>query len=105
MSGQRVDWRAIPRRYRAWQDLPVWRKVLWLVTRSLAIGVVYVASAAVILWYNAPLVVEGIANGGLSPLALLALFATQPELLLLCLLLLPAIAAAILLPHRPDWSQ
>ena len=102
-DGQRVDWRAIPARYRAWRALPVWRKALWLVTRVVTMVVFYVAAAAAILWYNEPTVIEGIGAGTESPLALLGLFASQPELLALMLLMIPAVFVAVVLPHRPDW--
>jgi hypothetical protein len=104
MARQVIDWRAIPRRYRAWKALPAWRKVLWTVSRTAMSVVLYVAFAAGILWFNEPRVVEGIAGGDESPLALVGLFATQPELLALVLLLVPAVLAAVLLPHRTDWS-
>lgn len=102
-DGQRIDWRAIPSRYRRWQGLPLWRKALWLVTRSVTMVVLYVAFAAAILWYNAPATIEGIGAGRESVLSLVGLFGRQPDLLVLCLLLVPAVLAATLLPHRPDW--
>lgn len=102
-DGQRVDWRAIPTRYRAWQALPLWRKALWLVTRIVTVAVFYVLAAAVILWFNAPEPVEAIGAGEASILTLGGVFASQPELLLLLLVLVPAIAAAVVLPHKPDW--
>lgn len=102
-SGQRIDWRAIPRRYRAWWALPLWRKLLWLVTRSATMVVAYVAFAAGILWYNEPALVTGIGAGRESVWALAGLFVAQPELLFVLLVLVPAVFAAVLLPHRPDW--
>jgi hypothetical protein len=104
MARQVIDWRAIPRRYRAWKELPAWRKVLWAVTRTVMSVVLYVASVAAVLWFNEPGVVGGIAEGSESPLALVGLFAAQPELLALVLLLFPAVLAAVVLPHRTAWN-
>ena len=102
-GGQRIDWRAIPTRYRNWQALPAWRKLLWLVTRSVTMVVAYVAFAVGILWYNEPALVEGIGAGRESPLALVGALGATPELLVLLVILVPAVLAAVLLPHRPDW--
>ena len=102
-GGRRVDWRAIPRRYRAWRALPRWRKLLWLVVRGVTIVVAYAASAAAVLWYNAPGVVEGVGAGRTPAWTLVGLVVARPDLLALVLLLVPAVLAAVLLPHRPDW--
>jgi hypothetical protein len=103
-DGQRVDWRAIPSRYRRWQALPVWRKLLWVVTRSVTMVLLYGLFAAGLLWYNEPATVEAIGTGSAPAWALLGLLAARPELLALLLVLGPAVAAAVLLPHRPDWG-
>lgn len=102
-GGRRVDWRAIPRRYRAWRAMPRWRKLLWLVTRSVTVLVLYGAAAAALLWYNAPAVVEGVGAGRTPAWALVDLVAASPDLLVLVVVLVPAVLAAVLLPHRPDW--
>lgn len=102
-GGQRIDWRAIPSRYRRWQALPAWRKLLWLVTRSVTMVVAYAFCAVAIVWYNEPVLVEGIGGGTESPLALVGAFGTSPGLLAILLILVPAVMAAVLLPHRPDW--
>lgn len=102
-DGQRVDWRAIPRRYRAWRDLPPWRKAVWILTRAVTMTVLYAAFAAAILWYNEPALMGAIVAGERSPLALGGLLGDRPELLGICLLLVPAVAAAVLLPHKPSW--
>ncbi|WP_276261151.1 hypothetical protein [Haloglomus litoreum] len=102
-DGQRIDWRAVPARYRAWQALPLWRKVLWLVVRSVTIVVLYLGAAAAILWYNEPAVVGAMGAGREPVWALFGVLSAQPELLLLLLILGPAVAAAVLLPHKPDW--
>ncbi|WP_255198141.1 hypothetical protein [Halorarius litoreus] len=101
-DGQRIDWQAIPTRYRRWQALPVWRKLRWLVTRSLTMVVAYVGFAVAILWYNEPTPVEAIGADRESPLALVGALVTTPELGLL-LILVPAVVAAVLLPNRPSW--
>jgi hypothetical protein len=102
-SGRRVDWRAIPTRYRAWQALPRWRKLVWFVTRGLTVGLLYVAFAVGLLWYNEPALVEGIFAGREPLWAMATLLARRLELLGLLLILVPAVLAAVLLPHRPDW--
>lgn len=102
-DGQRIDWRAVPRRYRRWRALPRWRKLLWLVTRSTTMAVLYAAFAAGLLWYNAPAVVEGVGAGREPVWALAGLLASRPELLVLLAILVPAVAAAVLLPHKPGW--
>jgi hypothetical protein len=101
---RRVDWRAIPGRYRAWKTLPRWRQLLWLVSRGLAIGILYALFAVGILWYNEPAMVEGIAAGRESIWVLLGLLVDRSELLVLMVILLPAVIAGVLLPHRTDWS-
>ena len=104
MARQVIDWRAIPKRYRAWQELPAWRKALWLVTRSVTMLVFYVLFAAAILWYNEPETVEAVGAGREPVWELVAVLGGQPELLVILLLLVPAVAATVLLPHRTDWS-
>jgi hypothetical protein len=103
-DGQRIDWRAIPSRYRRWRALPAWRKLLWLVVRGVTTVVAYVGSAVAILWFNEPVVVEAVGAGRAPVWALVTRVVAQPELLLLLALLVPAILAAVLLPHRPDWG-
>jgi hypothetical protein len=102
-DGQRIDWRAIPTRYRNWQALPAWRKLLWLVTRSVTMVVLYAGFAVGILWYNEPALVEGVGAGRESPLAVVGALVATPELLVILAILVPAVLAAVLLPHRPDW--
>jgi hypothetical protein len=102
-DGARIDWRAIPRRYRTWRALPAWRKVLWVVGRGLTMVVAYVGFGAAILWYNEPDVVGGVAAGRQPVWAVAGLLAGRPELLLVLAILVPAVVAAVLLPHRPSW--
>jgi hypothetical protein len=104
-DGHRIDWRAIPSRYRNWRALPTWRKLLWVLTRSVTMVVLYVVAAVAILWYNEPALVEGIGAGRASVWSLVGELAAQPELLALLLLLGPAIAAAVLLPTKPGWRH
>jgi len=101
--GRQIDWRAIPSRYRRWRALPAWRKLLWLLVRGVTMAVAYVGFAAAILWYNEPTVVEAVGAGRESAWALVTLLGARPELLVLLALLVPAVLAAVLLPHRPDW--
>jgi len=102
-GGQRIDWRAIPDRYRAWHEKPTWRKALWLVSRSVTMVVFYVLFAAAIFWYSEPDVVEGVRTGDESVWELFAVLGSNPELLVIFAIMVPAVAAAVLLPHRPDW--
>lgn len=104
-GGQRIDWRAIPTRFRRWQALPTWRKLLWLVTRAVTMVVAYAFFAVGILWYNEPDLVGAIVAGDRSPFAIFGAFAATPELLVIMLILVPAVVAAVLLPHRPDWQR
>lgn len=62
--------------------------------------VAYVAFAAAILWYNEPEVVEGIGAGREPLWTLLGVLGARPELLVLLLILVPAVVASVLLPHR-----
>ncbi len=103
MARQVIDWRAIPRRYRAWKSLPAWRKVLWGVSRGVAAAVLYVAFAAAILWYNEPAVVESVGAGQTSAATLVGVLAGNVELLAVMVLLVPAVLASVLLPHRTEW--
>jgi hypothetical protein len=103
MARQVIDWRAIPRRYRAWKALPAWRKALWGVTRGVAATVLYVAFAAAILWYNEPAVVESVGAGQASVAALFGVLAGNVQLLAVMVLLVPAVLASVLLPHRTEW--
>jgi len=102
-GGQRIDWRAIPDRYRAWQAKPTWRKALWLVSRSVTMVVFYVLFAAAIFWYNEPEAVEGVRTGEEPVWELFAVLGSNPELLAIFAIMVPAVVAAVLLPHRPDW--
>lgn len=102
-TDRQIDWFAIPDRFQAWQAKPTWRKLLWLVSRSVTMVVLYVAFAAAFLWYNAPEIVEGVGSGDESVWALLGLVASRPELLGLLLILFVAVPAATLLPHKPSW--
>ena len=82
----------------------MWRKVLWLVGRSLAMILLYLGFGIAILWYNAPTLIEGIGAGREPVWALLGLFGAQPELLILLGLLVPAVIAGVLLPYKPSWA-
>jgi hypothetical protein len=104
-DGHRIDWRAILSRYQDWRALPTWRKLLWALTRSVTMVLLYVGFAVAILWYNEPALVEGIGAGRASVWALVGELAAQPELLALLLLLVPAIVAAVLLPAKPGWRH
>lgn len=104
MTNQRVDWRAIPERYRAWRELPAWRKAVWLVTRSLTILVGYAVAAAVVLWYNLPETARAVSDGREPVWELVPALAGYPALAFLLVFLLPVVAAAVILPHRTDWS-
>lgn len=104
MASRRIDWFAIPRRYRAWQAKPTWRKVLWLVSRSVSMLVLYVLFAGAILWYNQPEIVGGVVNGTEPVWSILTVFGTQPELLVIMAILVPAVVASVLLPHRTVWT-
>lgn len=103
-EGHRIDWRAIPARFRRWRALPTWRKLLWVLTRSVTMVVLYVAFAVALLWYNEPALVEGIGAGRASVTALAGVLWAQPELLGILLLLAPAVAVAVLLPQKPGWQ-
>jgi hypothetical protein len=100
----RVDWRSIPRRYRAWRALPPWRKGLWIASRVLAIAVLYVIAAAAILWFNEPVVANAVVAGERPPTALLTAVLARPELGLLAVVVLVGVAAAVLLPHKERWQ-
>lgn len=104
-EGHRIDWRAIPARFRNWRAMPAWRKLLWLVTRSVTVVVLYAVFATGILWYNEPALVEGIGAGRLPAWALVGVLGAQPELLGLLLILGPAILIAVLLPQKPAWQR
>jgi hypothetical protein len=104
-DGTRIDWRAIPARYRAWQALPAWRKALWAVSRSVLMVVLYALFAVGILWYNEPALVEGVGAGRESLTDLVWAVASQPELLAILLILVPAVVAAVLLPTKPAWMR
>lgn len=104
-NGRRIDWRAIPGRYRAWRALPAWRKSLWLLSRGATVAVLYVTLAVGILWYNAPTVVGDVGAGRASAWAVVGLLGARPELLGVLLLLVPAVLAGVILPHRPSWGR
>lgn len=102
-DGQQIDWRAIPRRFRAWQAKPLWRKLLWILSRTVTMVVAYVFFGAAVLWYNQPTAIERIAAGTASPLSLLSVLAAQPALLAILAIMVPAVLVAVLLPHKPSW--
>ena len=82
----------------------MWRKAIWLVSRSLAMVILYVVFALGILWYNAPTLIEGIGMGRESVWLLGGLLVTQPELLVLLGLLVLGVIAGVLLPHKASWE-
>jgi len=66
--------------------------------------VLYCGFAIGILWYNAPTLIEGIGAGRAPVWAVVGLLGTQPERLVLLILLVPAVIAGVLLPHKPSWA-
>ena len=64
----------------------------------------YLAFAIGILWYNAPTLIEGIGAGREPVWALVGAGGAQPERLVLLGLLVPAVIAGVLLPHKPSWA-
>jgi hypothetical protein len=104
-DGQRIDWFAIPDRFRAWRAMALWRKCLWLVSRTVTMVIFYALFAVGILWYNDPELVSRVLGGDASVLALLGLLVGSPELVVILLLLVPAVLVTVLLPHKPSWQR
>jgi hypothetical protein len=104
-DGQRIDWFAIPDRFRAWRAMALWRKCLWIVSRTVTMALFYAFFAVGILWYNDPALVSGVLGGRESVMALLGLLSGRPELVVILLLLVPAVLVTVLLPHKPSWQR
>lgn len=98
--GRRIDWWAIPDRFRDWQAMSPARKLLWFIKNAIVFILATAIFTGVITWYNTPAAFEAFLAGEGSPRPLIAWWFESVEHLILFAVINVAVLVSILLPKR-----